>query len=163
MHYFGEGAARAALVTAADRRFSSVTGERTVLCADVEPYRPGEFYRRELGPVLAVCAGADPLAALVIDGYVDLDPLGRPGLGRYVHAELGIPVLGVAKNAFLTASHAATVRRGQSRRFLYVTSVGMEVSDTAAMIRDMAGTYRMPDALRRVDRLARSLDQPVSG
>jgi hypothetical protein len=32
----------------------------------------------------------------VVDGYADLDPGGRPGLGAQAHAEFGIPVTGVA-------------------------------------------------------------------
>jgi deoxyribonuclease V len=42
---------------------------------------PGQFYLRELPPMMAVLATAGKLGLLVIDGYVDLDPDGRPGLG----------------------------------------------------------------------------------
>ena len=45
----------------------------------------------------AVLAGVDDLELLVIDGYVTLDPDGRPGLGAHAHAEFGIPVIGVAE------------------------------------------------------------------
>jgi deoxyribonuclease V len=50
----------------------------------------------------------------VIDGYADLDPDGRPGLGAY--AEFGIPVIGVAKSPFRTATHILPVRRGSHER-----------------------------------------------
>lgn len=91
-----------------------------------------------------------------------VDGSGRPGLGAYVHAELGISVVGVAKNLFLTATHAVRVTRGQSNRPLYVTAAGCAAAEAARMVRDMAGPFRIPDALRRVDRLARGTELPAS-
>lgn len=159
MHYLDDGA-RAAVVGAGDRRFSLVTLTRTAMVAAVAPYRPGEFYRRELPPLRAVLPPADELALIVVDGYVDLDPDGRPGLGTHVHAEFGVPVIGVAKTAFETATHAAEVLRGRSARPLYVTAAGLAVADAAGLVAEMAGRFRVPDALKRVDRLARGLERP---
>jgi len=88
---------------------------------------------------------------------VDLDPHGRPGLGAFVHAEFGAPVIGVAKTRFATATHAAQVRRGRSDRPLYVTAAGLTIADGARMVSEMAGPFRIPDALRGVDRLARGI------
>ena len=129
----------------------------------VDPYRPGEFYRRELPPLKAVIPAADELALIVVDGYVDLDPDGRPGLGAHVHAEFGVPVIGVAKTAFGTATHAARVLRGLSSRPLYVTAAGMTIADAADLVTEMAGRFRLPDALKQVDQLARGLEFPSSG
>jgi deoxyribonuclease V len=92
---------------------------------------------------------------LVIDGYVDLDPDGRPGLGAHAHEEFGVPVIGVAKTGFATAVHALPVLRGRSARPLFVTAAGIPVADAADLVRAMAGKYRLPGALRRVDALAR--------
>lgn len=163
VHYAAPAGARAALVTAADPRFAEFAGTRTIQAAVGAPYRPGEFYLRELAPILAVCRNAGPLALIVVDGYVDLDPDGRPGLGAHVHDELGVPVIGVAKTAFRTATHAAQVRRGQSARPLYVTAAGLTVADAARLVQDMAGSFRVPDALRKADRLARGLDASAPG
>jgi deoxyribonuclease V len=96
------------------------------------------------------------LGLLVVDGYVDLDPGGRPGLGAYAHAEFGIPVIGVAKSRFRTATHAVPVVRGSSGRPLFVTAAGMLAADAADLVRHMTGRYRLPDALRRADTLART-------
>jgi hypothetical protein len=63
----------------------------------------------------------------------------------------------VAKTAFRTASHAIPVRRGEATRPLYITAAGLEVEEAATLVADMAGTFRLPDALRRVDALSRSL------
>ncbi len=98
---------------------------------------------------------AADLDLLIVDGYVDLDPSGRPGLGAYLHREVGIPVIGVAKNPFRTATHAVRVLRGRSTRPLYVTAAGIPVDEAVALVTGMAGAYRSPDAVRRVDRLAR--------
>jgi len=160
VHYLGTGGARAALVTAADARFAELTGTATLLVTETAPYRPGEFYLRELPAIKAVCRHAGPFALIVVDGYVDLDPAGRPGLGAHVHAEFGVPVIGVAKTAFRTATHAAQIRRGQSTRPLFITAAGMTLGDAASLIDDMAGPFRIPDALRTADRLARGLELP---
>jgi deoxyribonuclease V len=156
VHYLPTGGARAAAVLAADGLFAHVLAERTAVLPRVAPYRPGEFYLRELPPLRAVLAGLSEVGLLVVDGYVDLDPGGRPGLGARAHAEFGIPVIGVAKSRFRTATHAVPVVRGSSLRPLFVTAAGMPVTDAADLVRRMAGRYRLPDALRRADTLARA-------
>lgn len=53
-----------------------------VSIANVAPYEPGSFSRRELPCVLAVLADVPgPKAVLIVDGDVDTAP-GRLGLGR---------------------------------------------------------------------------------
>jgi deoxyribonuclease V len=112
-------------------------------------------------PLRAVLGGLTGMALLVVDGYADLDPDGRPGLGARAHAEFGVPVIGVAKSAFRTATHAVPVLRGASTRPLYVTAAGMPRTAAVDLVRHMAGRYRMPDTLRRADTLARTgLPQP---
>ena len=125
VHYLSTGAARAAAVLAADTAFAHVLAERTAVAPRVPPYRPGEFYLRELPPLRAVLDDLTGLGLLVVDGYVDLDPSGLRGLGAYAHA--GIPVIGVAKSKFRTATHAVPVVRGSSGRPLFVTAAGVPV------------------------------------
>lgn len=157
VHYPPEGGARAALVTAWEPRFTRIAGEHVRRLAEVAPYQPGRFYARELPALRAVLADLDhPLSMVIVDGYVDLDPQGRPGLGAHLYADLKVPVIGVAKTAFHTASHAVPVRRGGALRPLYVTSAGICAERAAALVAEMAGPHRLPDALRRVDALARS-------
>jgi deoxyribonuclease V len=161
VQYLGATGARAALVTAADPQFSALLWSKTAMTPAAAAYRPGEFWRRELPPLRAVCESVAGLALMVIDGYVDLSPNGRPGLGAHVHAEFGVPVIGVAKTFFRGAVHAAQVRRGRSARPLYVTAVGVEQQDAAFLVGKMSGLYRIPDALRLADRLARGLEHPT--
>lgn len=157
VHYPPDGGARAALVVAAGESFGPPLSEHTVWLDEVAAYQPGLFYLRELPAVRAVVAvAATPLEVLVVDGYVDLDPHGRPGLGRYVHDALGTAVVGVAKTSFQSATHAVAVQRGGSTRPVYVTAAGLPVARAAALVSAMVGPHRLPDALRRVDRLART-------
>jgi deoxyribonuclease V len=123
----------------------------------VEPYRPGEFYRRELPCLLAVLRDvAEPLETVVIDGYVWLRDEDTPGLGGHLFEALGrsVPIVGVAKTRFAGAS-AEAVCRGDSRRPLYVSAAGMERVVAARCVQLMHGPYRIPTLLKRVDQLCR--------
>ena len=82
VHYLRTGGARAAAVLAADAAFAHVLAERTAVIPRVRPYQPGEFYLRELPPLRAVLDDLSGLSLLVVDGYADLDPAGRPAWAR---------------------------------------------------------------------------------
>jgi deoxyribonuclease V len=155
VHYPDAGGARAGLLVAADERFADVVEQRTAWLPSIEAYQPGRFYLRELPPITAVLATTGSLDLLVIDGYVDLDPEGSPGLGAHVHAQTGLPVIGVAKTGFRTATHAVAVYRDGATRPLFITAAGLSVDRATALVAAMAGPHRIPDALRRVDALAR--------
>lgn len=155
VHYPASGGARAAAVVADDERFASIVDERVRWLPEVAPYEPGRFFARELPAVRAVLTDVGAVDLVVIDGYVDLDGTGRPGLGAHLHAEIRVPVVGVAKTAFRGATHAIPVHRGGAARPLYVTAAGLTAERAATLVAAMAGPHRMPDALRRVDALAR--------
>jgi len=155
VHYLAGGGARAAAVLAADAAFSRLAGHRIAVVPEVAPYQPGQFWLRELPPLCAVLDGLTEMMLLVIDGYADLDPGGRPGLGARAREQFGVPVIGVAKSPFRGATHAVPVLRGTSARPLYVTAAGMARADAADLVRHMAGQHRLPDALCRADTLAR--------
>ncbi|MFE6650255.1 endonuclease V [Nocardioides sp. NPDC057772] len=157
-HYPLSGGGHAALVVSGGPEFGTIIEQRTAWLAEVADYAPGRFYERELPALTALLADTDPLDVLIVDGYVDLDPDGRPGLGRHVwNAGLAPAVIGVAKTAFRSATHAEPVLRGSSSRPLYVTAAGISQTDAAYLVRTMSGTARLPEALRLVDRLARSM------
>jgi deoxyribonuclease V len=158
VRYLDSGGARAALVLAEDATFATIRHSATAIVHGVAPYQSGEFYRRELPGLHAVLGDVDvvkDIELLVVDGYVDLDPSHRPGLGAYAHREFNIPVIGVAKTSFLTATHAVPVLRGRSARPLFVTSAGIGLTEAAELVQAMSGEHRIPDALQLVDRLAR--------
>lgn len=116
----------------------------------VGEYVPGEFYRRELAPLLEVVKQFSP-ATLVIDGYVQLPE--RPGLGRHLHDATGLPVLGIAKKRFEGVPDSWGVLRGRSEKPLWVTSIG--VDNPLEIVRNLPGKHRRPDWVVAVDQLAR--------
>jgi deoxyribonuclease V len=157
--YRHDGSAVAAGVLFAD--WASPVIEGTVIrhIPHAEPYRPGSFFERELPCILAVL---DDLpwrpSAILIDGHVVLDSTGRPGLGAHLFAALngGIPVIGVAKTRFADTPVEAEIRRGNSIRPLYVTSIGMSADAARQCVRSMHGAYRIPTVLAAVDRACRT-------
>lgn len=162
VHYDDRGQAKAALVVCEEQTFSTVVSEHVADIARTEPYEPGELYKRELPCIRAVLALGPQLELLVIDGYATLDPQGRPGLGAHTADKLGIPVIGVAKTPFRTATHAAEVIRGAATRPLYVTAAGgLEIAEAARIVAAMAGPYRLPAVLARVDNLSRGRARPI--
>lgn len=162
VHYDNLGQAKAALVVCRELTFSTVVSEHVADIAGTEPYEPGKLYKRELPCIRAVLALGPRLELLVIDGYATLDPQGRPGLGAHTADALGIPVIGVAKTPFRTATHAAEVIRGAATRPLYVTAAGgLEIADAARIVAAMAGPNRLPAVLARVDKLARGRVRPI--
>jgi deoxyribonuclease V len=156
VYYPEDGGATAALVVAGSPIFAPITEEHVITQETALPYKPGAFFEREMPPLRAVLAETARLDLLIVDGYVTLDPNGRPGLGEHVRAAFGIPVIGVAKTQFQPATHAVEVYRGSSRRPLFVTAGGLAPADAADLVRAMAGPHRMPDALKRVDTISRS-------
>ena len=125
---------------------------------DVEPYRPGQFYLRELPCILNVLEKVvEPITMILVDGYVWLDTSQKAGLGAklYEALEKSIPVIGVAKSSF-PGSAGIAVLRGKSVRPLWVTAVGIELDVAVQHIQEMHGVNRIPTLLKRVDSLCRA-------
>ncbi len=124
--------------------------------SDIPPYIPGEFYRRELPCLVKLISMVDtPYDVLCVDSYVDLEP-GHKGLGRYLYEYFQgkYPVIGVAKTHYHKAD-AVDVCRGDSKKPLYVTSAGLEITDAVGIVEQMHGAYRIPTHLKKVDMLTR--------
>jgi deoxyribonuclease V len=154
VHYPEAGGAIAAGVVARHWGDASAADEQVVAVADVQPYRSGAFFERELPCLLAVLAAIrSPYRAVLIDGYVDLDEHGAPGLGAHLYEALGgtVSVIGAAKRAYAGSAFAVPVLRGDSRRPLYVTARGLPVSEAASLVRGMHGESRIPTLVKRLD------------
>jgi len=133
--------------------------EITTTVSPVEAYVPGQFYRRELPCILALVRKLETLPSIVVvDGHVWLDGQDAPGLGKYVYDALAgaVVVIGVAKSGFRSTPEECAVYRGRSKRPLYVTAVGIDQAVAREHVRTMAGANRIPDLLKRVDRLCRA-------
>ena len=156
--HYRQSAVVSACVCIADWPDSVSCLERVVVAqAAAADYVPGEFYRRELQYLLGVLEALPFVPeTIVVDGYVSLGAA-RPGLGMHLFEALGrqASVVGVAKSLFHGATTAVPVTRGTSRRALYVSAAGMPVEIAAGNVRAMAGLHRIPDILKRADRLSR--------
>ena len=121
---------------------------------EVEPYEPGEFYKRELPLLLKVLEHFEP-DLIIVDAHVWLEE-DRPGLGMHLYEALDetTPVVGVAKNPFRGSEVAQHVIRHDAKP-LYVTAAGISDEDAAAGVIEMFGEFRIPDMLRIVDHVAR--------
>src|SRR5262245_60602331 len=130
---YRDSEAVAACVLFADWTDETPAAELVERVVGVQPYVPGQFYRREMPCLLAVLNRLpQPPELVVIDGYVWLAGEDRPGLGAHLYEALGrrIPVVGVAKTQFLSAKLAVAVRRSEnSSRPLFVTAAGVEVNE----------------------------------
>ena len=123
----------------------------------VEEYMPGSFYLRELPLLLSVlkrCAHYPDI--VVVDGYVWLSG-NRPGLGARLYHETGntVPVIGIAKNPYKGHNSHIAVTRGHSKRPLFITAAGIDQERAACMVRQMAGSFRIPDMMCLADMCAR--------
>ncbi|MFA5620692.1 MAG: endonuclease V [Weeksellaceae bacterium] len=125
-----------------------------------DEYHSGEFYKRELPCILSLLNQLDLRAVdvILIDGFVYLDDDDYPGLGGHLYECLDrkIPIIGVAKSDFVTVfRNKREIFRGESRNPIYVSAAGIDVGKAADLIQSMAGNFRIPDLLKRVDLLSK--------
>ncbi|WP_027001904.1 hypothetical protein [Hugenholtzia roseola] len=135
----------------------------------IAEYESGAFFKRELPLLLAFVQKYlqnfeettqklqyqnQDLETLLIDGYVFLNQDGKKGLGAYFYEALQarVPVIGVAKRSFLENQQGvARVLRGKSQNPLFVSAIGLPLSQAANHLSQMEGAYRIPTLLKRVD------------
>ena len=157
---YGDASALVGVVLLDEFEDARAASEYVVEAGPVEPYVPGEFWRRELAPLLrAVHPAIADLSVCVIDAYVDLGRARRPGLGRMLHVSTGLPVIGVAKSFYPDTPREYEVRRGSSRRPLYVSAAGFDLDEAKRCIVRMAGDARVPTMFRRADELSKARRQ----
>ena len=155
---YQENQARVAGVLFADWRSSAPLNVCHSRVDGVGGYVPGEFYKRELPGIISLM-GEHRLSpsTIVIDGYVYLDGVSKPGLGKHLFDELNgrVSVVGVAKNALAGISRRYAIFRGGSLRPLYVTAEGVALEQAKACITGMHGNHRIPTLLKQVDQACR--------
>jgi len=129
---------------------------------DIAEYESGQFYKRELPCILDVLKPLDlsKIDIIVVDGFVYLDDDKKLGLGGYLYEALNkqIPIIGVAKNSFATINNLQrSLMRGESKKPLHITAVGMDLDFATECIKNMHGDYRFPTLLKLVDGYSRDL------
>lgn len=155
--YYYNGHARACSIV-----FKSVPHEKVLAsyCEIISPvhrYIPGQFYKRELPCILKVYEKINEnFDLIIIDGFVTLGNR-KKGLGAYLYESLGRkkPIIGVAKTFYYGCDDYISLYRGKSRRPLYITSIGVGLDSAAEFVKNLSGMGRIPDILKRVDRLSR--------
>lgn len=130
---------------------------------DIQEYIPGQFYKRELQPVLSIVQlyqkeEKEYPEIIVVDGFVTLknnEGEESKGLGEKLKESLNNPnikVVGVAKNKYGRCDEiSGLVYRGKSRRPLYV-----QPPEYAQKIQEMKGEYRIPTLLKRLDKYTKN-------
>jgi deoxyribonuclease V len=158
--FYREQSAKAVCILFNDWTSTGIFSTHRSMVREVAAYEPGAFYKRKLPCILNVLqqVNLSLVDAVVVDGYVYLDEAGKKGLGAHLYEALQrkLPVIGVAKTAFhQNGRQVVSVYRGQSSRPLFVTAAGMNIQEAAAAIQSMAGAYRLPDLLQRLDRMTK--------
>ncbi len=130
-----------------------------VVTHEVQPYEPGAFYKRELPCLLnALQAITDPIQLIIIDANVWLsdDKMGLGGI-LYESLQKSIPVIGVSKTMYAgETTKVIPVYRGDSQNPLYVSAIGMDTTEAVALIKGMAGPYRIPALIKLADTICRN-------
>jgi deoxyribonuclease V len=126
----------------------------------IEDYVSGEFYKRELPCIQSILQkiNLNDIEAVIIDGHIYVDDDGTFGLGGYTWESLDkkIPVIGVAKNSFFKNKNTVKeVFRGESKKPLYVSSIGIDLDIATNLIKKMKGDYRIPTVLKELDRITK--------
>ena len=158
--YYNENLAKTVCLTFnnwEDEKCVNILSEEIRIKCD---YKSGEFYKRELPCLLSLISKMNLKDGniIIIDGYVTLDNKGRKGLGGYLYDELNQknPVIGVAKNKFSEKDdERILIYRGTSRKPLFITSKGIDNKLASTFIREMKGSFRIPDLLKNVDQLTK--------
>ena len=156
VYYYQDRARACCLVFETEPR-ERIISRYSAKVGPVADYIPGEFYRRELPCILSVYEEVkEEIDLALVDGFVFLEN-GNKGLGGYLFEALHkkIPVIGVAKTFFKGCRDYSRVYRGKSKRPLFVSSVGIDLPAAAALVENMEGGGRLPDVLKKVDRLTR--------
>ncbi len=129
----------------------------TKIVYEVNPYIPGEFYKRELPCILSLLKDInETYDFILLDSYVYIKE-NHKGLGAYLYEYLDktIPIMGLAKNHFKDVENYRELERGKSKKKLYITSAGIDLDFSYNLIKNMEGQYRLPDIIKEVDKLSR--------
>lgn len=133
---------------------------QTEITDNIKEYIPGEFYKRELPCIISLLNKYDlkNIEVIIVDGFVYLNDENKFGLGGYLYEKLDrkIPVIGVAKTNFATIlKNKKSLLRGESKKPLFITAIGIELKDAVQKIQNMDGEFRIPTLLKELDRLTK--------
>jgi deoxyribonuclease V len=157
VNYNRNGSAKVGIIGFNNWEDSGASYQNVHFIESVKPYKAGEFYKRELPCLLEALKDLKNIEMVIVDGYVWLEKPTKYGLGMYLYDALNreIPIIGVAKNRFGETPSKCELFRGESRKALYITSVGIDLEKAKKFIKKMYGNYRLPSLIKDVDTLCR--------
>lgn len=132
----------------------------THITKDVLPYEPGSFYKRELPCILNALQETtlEAIQLIIVDGHIYVDNDGKYGLGGHLYEALNkkLPIIGVAKTYFQSNQETVVeILRGESKKSLYVSAIGLEKEVAATHVKNMYGAYRLPHLLKLMDQISK--------
>ncbi|NMM47646.1 endonuclease V [Marinigracilibium pacificum] len=156
--YYFKDKAKTVCLTFKDWSDSEPTNSYEEIKDGIAEYEPGAFYKRELPCILSLLNKVKRefkyIKAIVIDGFVVLDDQNKLGLGGHLFNQLNsnIPIIGVAKSGFHgNKENVKELFRGESKKPLYITAIGIELETAFKHIKSMHGDFRMPTLLQILD------------
>ena len=121
-----------------------------------DQYESGSFYKRELPCILSILKkyNLTKIKAIIVDGYVTLNSEGKKGLGGYLYEAIdqSVPIIGVAKSKFREENiHSIEILRGESKKPLYISAIGVDLTTASDFITNMHGQFRIPTLFQILD------------
>lgn len=159
VHYNGNENATVACIGFKEWSDDEPSYRQTHKIESIEPYESGAFYKRELPCLLEALKELNDIECVVVDGYVWLGEVSHKGLGMYLYHALDkeIPIIGVAKSKFDGTPTECELLRGEGKKPLFITSIGVDLMEAKQNIAQMHGKYRLPTLLKEVDSLCRKV------
>jgi len=159
VHYNDNGTANVSSLEFEEWNASDYKYASTKIVENIKPYESGQFYKRELPCIISILGefNLDLVEYIIIDGYVWLGTVDKPGLGTYLYHALNkkIPIIGVAKSKYEHTPQDCAIYRGKSKHPLYITSISVSLEEAKNFIQKMHGDNRIPTLLKKVDQIAR--------
>lgn len=123
---------------------------------NLEPYIPGQFYKRELPCILELLKQIDlsPIKVIIVDGHCYVSNDKKLGLGGHLYEALErkIPIIGVAKKGYHNTDLVTKpIYRGKSNNPLYLSCIGISKDEALTIINQLHGNYRIPTILKILD------------
>ena len=156
--YYFEDKAKTVCLTFMDWTDPKPTNSYEEILYEVAKYEPGSFYKRELPCILSLLdkikKEIKSINVIIVDGFVILNDQNKLGLGGHLYRQLNssIPVIGVAKSGFYdNKKNVKELLRGESKKPLYITAIGIDLENAFEHIKAMHGNFRMPTLLQMLD------------
>jgi len=160
--YYYKNKAKVVGVLFKDWKDSQPFDVKSIYVNEIAPYESGSFYKRELPCIISLLNNIDltGIEFIVVDSFVYINDDKKLGLAGYLYEYFNgkIAVIGVAKNSFhLNEKNVKKVYRGKSKKPLYISSIGRNLSSAVLFISSMFGDYRFPTLLKTLDQETRNI------